>query len=133
MWITGGVVLLNPLPAVDFLTTTSVNVQMIIELSKIYEIKITRKEAKDLSKSLLGTLTKLGILKGGAAIISSIVAVNFTTIFVSKSLQSITVGWLIKIVGFSLIEYFKNDQNWGDGGIQEVVENIYRLNKEKIF
>jgi len=36
MWITGGVILVNPLPAVDFLTTTSVNLQMIMELSKIY-------------------------------------------------------------------------------------------------
>ena len=43
MWITGGVILVNPLPAVDFLTTTSVNVQMIMELSKIYEIKLTKK------------------------------------------------------------------------------------------
>ena len=33
MWITGGVILVNPLPAVDFLTTTSVNIQMIMELS----------------------------------------------------------------------------------------------------
>jgi len=66
MWITGGVILVNPLPAVDFLTTTSVNLQMIMELSKIYEIKLTKKDAKDLSKSLLSALAKQGILKGGA-------------------------------------------------------------------
>ena len=53
MWITGGVILVNPLPAVDFLTTTSVNLQMIMELSKIYEIKLTKKDAKDLATSLL--------------------------------------------------------------------------------
>jgi len=47
MWITGGVILVNPLPAVDFLTTTSVNLQMIMELAKIYEIKLTKKDAKD--------------------------------------------------------------------------------------
>ena len=29
MWVTGGVILVNPLPAVDFLTTTSVNLQML--------------------------------------------------------------------------------------------------------
>ena len=31
----------------------------------------------------------------------------------------------------SLIEYFKNDQNWGDEGIQEIVQKIYRLNKKE--
>jgi len=71
MWITGGVILVNPLPAVDFLTTTSVNLQMIMELSKIYEIKLTKKDAKDLSKSLLSALAKQGILKGGLSIISN--------------------------------------------------------------
>ena len=131
MWITGGVILVNPLPAIDFLTTTSVNVQMIMDLSKIYEIKLTKNDAKDLSKSLLSTLAKLGILKGGLAIISPALATSLTKIFISKSIQSITAGWLIRIVGLSLIEYFKNGQDWGDGGIQEVVDKIYRISKRE--
>jgi len=131
MWITGGVILVNPLPAVDFLTTTSVNVQMIMELSKIYEIKLTKKDAKDLSKSLLTALAKLGILKGGLAILSPALATSLTKIIISKSIQSITAGWLIRIVGLSLIEYFKNGQDWGDGGIQEVVDKIYKISKRE--
>ncbi len=131
IWITGGAVLVNPLPGLDFLTTSTVNIQMIIELSKIYDIKLTKKEAKDLSKELITALAKLGIIKGGLSIISSALSSNFTTLFISKSIQSITAGWLIKIVGLSLIEYFKNGQNWGDGGIQEVVDNIYRINKRE--
>jgi len=131
MWITGGVILVNPLPGIDFLTTASVNVQMIFELSKVYEVKLTKKEAKDLSKSLISALAKLGILKGGLAIITTALSTNFTTLFVSKSIQSITTGWLIKIVGLSLMEYFDNGQTWGDGGVQKVVENIYMLNKRE--
>ena len=131
MWITGGVILVNPLPAVDFLTTTSVNLQMIMELSKIYEIKLTKKDAKDLSKSLLRALAKQGILKGGLSIISNALATSLTKIIISKSIQSITAGWIIKIVGLSLIEYFKNGQDWGDGGIQEVVDKIYKISKRE--
>ncbi len=129
--ITGGVILVNPLPAVDFITTTSVNVQMIIEISKIYDSKITKKEAVELSKSLLTTLAKLGILKGGLSVITNALASNFTTIFISKSIQSITSCWLIKIVGLSIKKYFNNGKNWGDGGIQEVIEDIYKLNKRE--
>ena len=132
-WITGGVILVNPLPVVDFITTTSVNVQMILEISKIYNAKITKKEAVFLSKSLLTTLAKLGILKGSLNIINTALSANFTTLFVSKSLQSLTSCWLIRIVGLSIIEYFNNDQCWGDGGIQEVIEDIYKLNKREEF
>jgi len=131
MWITGGVILVNPLPAVDFLTTTSVNIQMIIELSKIYEIQLTKNDAKELSKSLINALAKLGILKGGLAIISPALATSLTKIIITKSIQSITAGWLIRIVGLSLIEYFKNGQDWGDGGIQEVVDKIYKISKRE--
>ena len=131
MWITGGVILVNPLPAVDFLTTTSVNIQMIMELSKIYEIKLSKKDAKDLATSLLSALAKQGILKGGLAILSPALATSLTKIILSKSIQSVTAGWLIWIVGLSLIEYFKNGQDWGDGGIQEVVDKIYRISKRE--
>ena len=31
----------------------------------------------------------------------------------------------------SFIEYFKNGQDWGDGGIQEVVDKIYRISKRE--
>ncbi|CAE19375.1 conserved hypothetical protein [Prochlorococcus marinus subsp. pastoris str. CCMP1986] len=129
--ITGGVILLNPLPVVDFITTTSVNVQMILEISKTYDFKITKNEAVELSKSLLTTLAKLGILKGGLSVITNALASNFTTIFISKSLQSITACWLIKIVGLSIKKYFNNGKNWGDGGMQEVIEDIYKLNKRE--
>ena len=132
-WITGGVILVNPLPVVDFITTTSVNVQMILEISKIYDVKINKNEAIDLSKLLLTTLAKLGILKGGLNVITTALSTNFSTIVLSKSLQSITSCWLIRLVGLSIIEYFKNGQNWGDGGIQEVIEDIYNLNKREEF
>ena len=128
-WITGGVILVNPLTVVDFITTTSVNVQMILEISKIYNCRLTKNEAVELSKSLKTTLAKLGILKGGLAVITSTLSSNFTTIYISKSIQSITSSWLIRIVGLSIIEYFKNGKNWGDDGIQEVIDDIYKLNK----
>jgi len=65
------------------------------------------------------------------AILSPALATSMTKIIISKSIQSITAGWLIRIVGLSLIEYFKNGQDWGDGGIQEVVDKIYRISKRE--
>ena len=84
-WITGGVILVNLLPVLDFITTTSVNVQMILEVSKVYNIRLTKNEALDLSKSLVTTLAKLGILKGGLAVINTALSTNFSTIYISCS------------------------------------------------
>ena len=106
---------------------------MILEISKIYNLRLTRNDAIDLSKALISTLAKLGILKGSMAVISTALTSNFTTMYISKSIQSITSCWLMRIVGFSIIEYFSNGQNWGDGGIQEVIEDVYKLNKRENF
>jgi hypothetical protein len=43
------------------------------------------------------------------------------------------VSWLTRIAGASFITYFQQDQNWGDGGIQEVVEYHYNLNKRDAY
>ena len=94
-------------------------------------IFFTKKDAKDLATSLLSTLAKQGILKGGLAILSHALATSLTKVILSKSIQSVTAVWLIRIVGLSLIEYFKNGQDWGDGGIQEVVDKIYRISKRE--
>ena len=90
-----------------------------------------KKEALELSKSLLNTIAKLGILKGGLSVINTALSTNFTTILISKSIQSFTSCWLIRIVGLSIKEYFINGQTWGDKGIQEVIEDIYKLNKRE--
>ena len=51
--------MVNPLPVVDFLTTTSVNVQMILEISKIYNAKITRKYPKEVGVENLSEVSAL--------------------------------------------------------------------------
>ena len=51
--------MVNPLPAIDFITTTSVIIQLIIEISKIYEFKITKSEAKELIWEEFKSFTKI--------------------------------------------------------------------------
>ena len=130
-WITCGVVLITPIPAVEFIAASTINIQMVIEISKIYGVKLSKNKATELTKSLISVIATLGIVKGGMNIISNILSTNFTSTFISKSIQSITAAWIIRIVGLSFVKYFEQNQNWGDGGIQEVVENIYEINKRQ--
>ena len=130
-WITSGVVLINPLPAIDYLATSTINVQMVLEIAKIYECKLTKDNAAELTKGIISVLASLGIVKGGLNIITNLLSLNFTTQFINKSAQSITTAWIIRIVGLSFVRYFQKNQNWGDGGIHEVVQNIYEINKKE--
>merc|ERR1711907_17592 len=62
---------------------------------------------------------------------TNLLSTNFTTRFISKSVQSITAAWIIRLVGLAFIQYFEKNQTWGDGGIQEIVQNLYEINKRE--
>ena len=132
-WITSGVIFITPLPGIDFLATSVINIQMVMDISKIYGENLTKERAVELTKSIVKVLATLGVVKSGINMFTNLLSTNFTTRFISKSVQSITAAWIIRIVGLAFVEYFKNNQNWGDEGIHELVQNLYELNKREVI
>ena len=130
-WITSGVIFITPLPGIDLLATSVINIQMIIEISKIYGANITKERAIELTKSIVKVLAALGVVRGGMNMFTNLLSINFTTRFITKSVQSITAAWIIRLVGLAFIQYFEKNQSWGDGGIQEIVQNLYEINKRE--
>tara|TARA_B100000965_G_scaffold283709_1_gene241614 strand:- start:237 stop:1781 length:1545 start_codon:yes stop_codon:yes gene_type:complete len=128
-WLSSGALILTPLPVIDMIAAAAVNAQMVIEIAKIYGVEITKERAKSLSFSVGKILATMGLVKGSVSLISSTLSMSLPTIIVSKVIQGVSASWLTRIAGASLITYFQQDQNWGDGGIQEVVEYHYKLNK----
>ena len=133
-WLSSGALILTPLPVVDMIAAAAVNAQMVIEIAKIYGVEITKERAKSLAFSVGKILATLGLVKGGVSLISSALSITLPTFIISKVIQGVSVSWLTRIAGASFITYFQQDQDWGDGGIQEVVEYHYNLNKrDKYF
>ena len=130
-WITSGVIFITPLPGIDLLATSVINIQMIIEISKIYGANITKERAIELTKSIVKVIATLGVVRGGMNMFTNLLSTNFTTRFITKSVQSITAAWIIRLVGLAFIQYFEKNQSWGDGGIQEIVQNLYEINKRE--
>ena len=104
---------------------------MVIEISKIYGAKITKERATELTKSIVKVIATLGVVTAIMNMFPNLLSTNFTTRFITKSVQSITTAWIIRLVGFAFIEYFEKNQSWGDGGIQEIVQNLYEINKRE--
>ena len=130
-WITSGVIFITPLPGIDLLATSVINIQMVIEISKIYGATLTKERAAELTKSIVKVLAALGVVKGGMNMFSNLLSTNFTTRFITKSVQSITAAWIIRLVGLAFVQYFHKNQSWGDGGIRETVQNLYEINKRE--
>ncbi len=130
-WISGGVVAATPLPGVDLLGTAAVNAQMVMEVARVYGVQLTRNRAQELAVSVGRTLAGLGIVKGGVAIIGTALSVNLPTLLLGRAVQGVAAAWLTRVAGASFITYFQQDQDWGDGGMQEVVQRHYDLNRRE--
>jgi small GTP-binding protein len=132
-WISGGVISVTPLPAVDLLATAAINAQMVVEIGRVYGCDIDLSRGKELAISLVKTLGGLGIVKGAIELFSITLQLNVGTFLIGRAIQGVTGAYLTRIAGKSFIEYFRRDQDWGDGGITEVVQEQFQLNRREEF
>ncbi|XLQ11553.1 MAG: GTP-binding protein [cyanobacterium endosymbiont of Epithemia adnata isolate EadnSB Bon19] len=132
-WIGAGVISVTPLPVVDMLAMAAVNAQMVIEIGQIYGCELNSDRGKELALSLGKTLVSLGIVKGALDLLSKALQLNITTYLVGKAIQGVTAAYLTRIAGKSFVEYFRHDQDWGDGGITEVVQRQFELSRKNEF
>jgi uncharacterized protein (DUF697 family) len=116
---------------VDLLGAAAVNAQMVVEIGRIYGVSLSRQSAQDLAVSVGRTLASLGVIKGGLSVISAALSLNLPALLVSRAVQAVGAGWLTRVAGLSFITYFQQDQDWGDGGIQDVVQRQYDLNRRE--
>jgi GTPase SAR1 family protein/uncharacterized membrane protein len=132
-WISAGVVSVTPLPVLDLLATAAVNAQMVVEIGKVYGCDLNLERGRELALSLAKTLASLGIVKGAIELLSTVLTLNFGTFVIGRAIQGITAAYLTRIAGKSFIEYFRHDQDWGDGGMTQVVQQQFQLNQRDEF
>jgi small GTP-binding protein len=132
-WIGAGVVSAMPLPVVDLLATAAVNAQMIVEIGRVYGCELNMERARELAVSLAKTLASLGIVKGAVELLSTALELNVATFVIGRAIQGVTAAYMTRIAGKSFIEYFRHDQDWGDGGMAEVVQQQFQLNRRDEF
>ncbi|GCE65319.1 hypothetical protein OMCYN_01256 [cyanobiont of Ornithocercus magnificus] len=130
-WISCSVVVATPLPGADLLGTAAVNAQMVIAVANIYEVQLTLECARELAISVGKTLTGLGLVKSSMGLIGTALNLSFPSLLLGRAVQGITAAWLTRVAGSSFITYFEQDQDWGDGGIQEIVQRHYSLNQRQ--
>jgi uncharacterized protein len=132
-WIGAGAIAVTPLPVVDMLATAAINAQMVVEIGQVYGCELNIDRGKELAFSLGKTLISLGVVKGAIELLVKALQFNVATYVVGKVIQGVTAAYLTRIAGKSFVEYFRQDQDWGDGGITEVVQRQFQLSRKDEF
>ena len=128
-WLGAGAIAITPLPGLDFLATAAINAQMVVELSQVYGCEVSLEEGKALALSVAKTLAGLGLVKGTVDLLALGLQTNLATVLAGRALKGASGAYLTRIAGKSFVEYFRQNQSWGDGGMGAVVEQQFRLNQ----
>ena len=130
-WIGGGIIALAPLPGLDLLGAAAVNAQMVLELGRIYGVKLGQDQGRELALAVGRTMVGLGLVKGGAVLLTAALSTAWPALVVAKALQGVSAAWLTRVAGASLMEYFSRNQDWGDGGMAAAIRKHYDLNRRQ--
>ena len=122
----GIAVAFNPVPVADLFAAAFIDVGMVVHLSKVYRLPLSRSEA--------GSIVKV-IVAESAALMGTVWALHF----VSSALKVGTIGlstiltagaqgaiayYSTYLVGRAAAEYLAKGKSWGDGGPKQVVKQI---------
>lgn len=136
----GAAVALNPIPVADMAGGLAVDVGMIVALSKVYGIPLTRKTASGLVKDMMLALGAMGavevatrlvaggiktslaglsVLSGGLAI--PLTALGYGAIGLAQGGTAATTSY---VLGQGAKHYLKQGCQWGTRGIKTVIHQI---------
>jgi hypothetical protein len=132
----GVAVAFNPVPVADLFAAAFIDAGMVVHLSKVYGLPLSRREA--------GSLVRVIVVEA-AALMGTVWALHF----VSSALKVGTLGlstiltagaqgaiayYSTYVVGRAAAEYLAHGKSWGDGGPKRVVKQILdSLDKETVL
>jgi uncharacterized protein (DUF697 family) len=136
----GAAVGLNPIPVADMAGGLAVDVGMIVALSRVYGIPLTRRTAAILVKDIVKALGALGVVEvasrllvagaktvlGGATVATGGLALPLTAAgYAAVGLaQGATAAWTSYILGQAAKVYLQQGCQWGQLGIRTVICHI---------
>lgn len=128
----GVAVALNPVPVADLAAAAVVDVSMVIHLSRVYGLPLSRSEAGELVKTigaqmllLMGTVWAVHLvasaLKLGTGGLSAIV---------TGGAQGVVAYYSTYVVGHAAERYLANGKSWGEAGpklaVKEILDSLDR-------
>ena len=122
----GVAVAFNPVPVADLFAAAFIDAGMVMHLSKVYDLPISRREAGSLvsvivaeAAALMGTVWALHFVSSAL----KVGTVGLSTI-VTAGAQGAIAYYSTYVVGQIAAEYLSKGKSWGDGGPKQVVNEI---------
>ena len=109
-WIAAGAAFANPIAALDLLATAAVTGQMLVDLSGVYQQKVSLSQGQTAASTIGKLMVQLGLVELSTNAIAGILKSNAFTYVAGGALQGISAAYLTRIAGLSLVAYFQEQE-----------------------
>ncbi len=132
----GVAVALNPVPVADLAAAAFIDGAMVLHLSRLYDLPLTRAEAGTLVKAIVTALAALMGTVWAVHLVSSALKAGTggVSTVVTAGAQGAVAYYSTFVVGKAAESYLVQGKSWGDGGPKQVVRDILdSLDRESIL
>lgn len=117
---------LNPIPVADLVAAAAVDVSLVLHLSRVYGLPVSRHEAGDLIRTIGAQMTVIMGTVWAVHLISSALkggSLGLSTVLTAAA-QGAVAYYATYIVGQAAHRYFEQGKSWGRQGPKRVVQEI---------
>ena len=139
-WIGAAAAFANPVAAIDLLATVAISGQMLVDLSGIYQQKLSLSQAQAAAGTIGKLMMQLGLVELSSQAIASLLKSNALTYIAGGMIQGVSAAYLTRLAGLSLIEYFQEQSlniesesgiNWEKLGAK--LKQVFQDNQRTAF
>ncbi len=131
-WLVAGTAFANPFPALDLLATAAINAQLVMDLSQLYQKKLTLEQAQVIAKALAALMLKLGVVEASTQAIGALLKSNALTYAAGGLAQGVSGAYFSRLAGLTLIEYFETadqPQRASADQLQGILKSVFQQNQ----
>ncbi len=135
-WIAAATAFANPVPALDLLATAAINAQLIVDLSAIYEQKISLEQGKQVAGTMAELMLKLGLVELSTKTLTTLLKSNTVTFVAGGAIQAVSAAYLTRVAGISLVEYFPTQKDSNSVNIEKlgkIIQSVFSKTQENNF
>ncbi|KGI78725.1 GTP-binding protein [Oleiagrimonas soli] len=132
----GVAVALNPIPVADLLAAAGLDAAMVVQLSRVYGLPLTRRESGRLVATICAQLAALMGAIWGVQLVSSALkglSAGLSTV-VTAAAQGALAWYATVLIGRVAEQYLIHGKSWGEQGAKRAVADIVRdLDRDSIL
>ena len=97
----------NPVPGLDLVATAAVNGQLVMDLSKVYQLNFSMERASAIAKTFGELIVKQGLVELSSQAIAGALKTNAMTYVAGGAIQAMSAAYLTRVAGLTLVELFE--------------------------